>query len=358
MKTLILVGGGHAHLFVVDALSKEKVDFRIILMSASRYQYYSGMFSGFAEGFYNDTDIRIDLKVLCEQSNITFIPSEVTYLDTTKKNIYYGNGQFASFDAISFDIGSISDIKTSIEDYVLPIKPNYLFIEQMDSLKNSLNPVVVGGGAAGLELALSMLSWRKKYSNKKNVTLVTSSKLLSSFGDGTSKKIEKIAASKKLHVIKEEKVINITSTHIYTDKQRILKHTGVLWLTGANSTDLFEKAGMRTDDLGFLLVNNYLQSEDYPFVLGAGDCISITKDKSLPKNGVYAVRQAPILWKNIKNYLNGENLATFKPQKKYIAILSTGNKEAMFTYGTFSFHSGLAWKLKNFIDLKFMEKFK
>ncbi|WP_020006673.1 FAD-dependent oxidoreductase [Salinicoccus albus] len=357
-RTLILAGGGHAHLFAVHALLKEKVDFRIILISPSRYQYYSGMFSGFTEGIYGEKDIRIDLKDLCERADITFIQDQVVSFDPTVKKVQCSRGQPVLFDAVSFDIGSVSEIGSSIQDHIIPIRPNYLFTERIENIKRSPKPVVVGGGAAGVELALSMLAWRKNHAEQKNVTLVTSSKLLHSFGVCTSKKIKRIATSKSLHVIKEEKVTDITSSHVHTDKQNSLEHTGVLWLTGANSSDLFEDAGMTTDDSGFLLVNNYLQGEDCPFVFGAGDCVTINKHRSLPKNGVYAVRQAPVLWENIKEYLNGGELNEFIPQKRYVAILSTGNKQALFTYGNFSVHSSLAWKLKHFIDGKFIRKFK
>ena len=115
---------------------------------------------------------------------------------------------------------------------------------------------------------------------------------------------------------------------------------------------------LSTDDEGFLLVNDYLQSVDNPFVFGAGDCVSIKKYSRLSKNGVNAVRQGPILWDNIKSYMNGKELREFKPQKKYVAILSTVKKQALFTYGRFSIHSRLAWRLKHYIDDNFIKKFK
>jgi hypothetical protein len=43
---------------------------------------------------------------------------------------------------------------------------------------------------------------------------------------------------------------------------------------------------------------------------------------ALPKNGVYAVRQGPVLWNNLKCFIYGESCETFKPQKKYLATLS------------------------------------
>ncbi|WP_158211691.1 hypothetical protein [Alkalihalobacterium alkalinitrilicum] len=50
MSELILIGGGHAHLAILRALRKETIPDEIILISPNKYQYYSGIFSGFTEG--------------------------------------------------------------------------------------------------------------------------------------------------------------------------------------------------------------------------------------------------------------------------------------------------------------------
>ena len=73
--------------------------------------------------------------------------------------------------------------------------------------------------------------------------------------------------------------------------------------------------------------------------------------------GVYAVREAPILFRNLKASLAGTNLVTFKPQKRYLLIFNLGDGTGIFV------RSGLVWKgklaffIKNRIDKGFMSKF-
>lgn len=43
------------------------------------------------------------------------------------------------------------------------MKPNYLFPVHIEDIKKLPMPNVIGGGAAGIELALSILAWRKKH---------------------------------------------------------------------------------------------------------------------------------------------------------------------------------------------------
>ena len=50
---------------------------------------------------------------------------------------------------------------------------------------------------------------------------------------------------------------------------------------------------------GGLRVNEYLQSVDHPEVFGGGDCIYF-EDRPMDKVGVYAVRENPVLYHNLK----------------------------------------------------------
>jgi NADH dehydrogenase FAD-containing subunit len=80
---ILLVGGGHSHLSIIRSLLKESIQHKITLISANTYQYYSGMFSGFTEGLYNEEEIRINLEVLCQKASIQFIEDTIISLDPT-----------------------------------------------------------------------------------------------------------------------------------------------------------------------------------------------------------------------------------------------------------------------------------
>ncbi|MCQ6277489.1 FAD-dependent oxidoreductase [Bacillus sp. V3B] len=192
---------------------------------------------------------------------------------------------------------------------------------------------------------------------KPDVTLISSSPLLSHFGKQISKKMESVAIRKGLQVVTNEKVIDIHNNVLLTNKKREIRHSQVLWLTGPIADPLFRTSNLPVCDDGFLLVKETLQNVKFPFIFGAGDCVTIRKYNLLPKNGVYAVKQGPILWGNINRYLVDDSGLPFKPQKNFLAILSTGNKEALLTYGKWCLHGNFAWRFKNRIDQKFMRKF-
>ena len=94
----------------------------------------------------------------------------------------------------------------------------------------------------------------------------------------------------------------------------------VLWATGAEALPIFSDSGLRTDARGFLLVGDTLQSVADPALFAAGDCASMVEYPDLPKAGVYAVRQGPILWRNLRVVLTGRGfLRAYKPQKGFLS---------------------------------------
>lgn len=355
---IVLVGGGHAHLKCLARIKIENASLNhsVILISPDRYQYYSGMFSGFTEGIYSLDDIRIDLKNLAERAGITFIEEKVVNVSVYDKTLTTEDGAIVPFDVVSFDIGSNMEIPPSFAEWLVPIKPNYLFAEKIISYRKKEYPVVVGGGASGVELALAMTAWRNTNGYPQNVTLITSSTPLPSSSRKATTIIRNVAASKGLRIIEGDTVKEMHGTHITTKNQVNLPHSHVLWVTGPRASGIFHDSHLPCDENGFLLVKNTLQAKGMPYIFGAGDCITMEKHPQLPKNGVYAVRQGELLWENITRYLKKETCRTFNPQRHFLSLISTGNQEALFQYANFTFHHKIAWKLKHKIDVAFMRK--
>ncbi len=356
--TIVLVGGGHAHLkCILDIRKKPLSNQNIFLISPNRYQYYSGMFSGYTEGLYSIDDIRIDLKYMAEKSGLTFIEDSVTEVSLTDKTLETKTGTMIPFSVVSFDTGSYIEGPSSFKDYLVQIKPNYLFANKIKEYREVEFPVVVGGGASGIEIALAITAWRKRNGYPANVTLISSSKLLPSSSSKTSKLTREIAVRKGLSLMEGDSVAEMNGSHVITQNGRSLPHSRLLWLTGPSPSGIFKESTLPCDQNGFLLVEKTLQAKGLPFIFGAGDCITLKSFPELPKNGVYAVRQAELLWNNITSYLNCEVCSTFSPQRHFLSLLSTGDKEALLQYGRFTAHNKLAWKLKNKIDTDYMQKY-
>ncbi|WP_246943184.1 FAD-dependent oxidoreductase [Bacillus pinisoli] len=360
MKTIVLVGAGHAHLYCLKKIKEEKDlnGIKFIVISPSPFQYYSGMFSGYSEGLYSIDEIRIDIRKFTIHPSIEFIEEYVGKIEPNLKYIECSSGRKVYFDIVSFDIGSIGENPPNFIDNIYPIKPTFMYPESINKLRVKEQPIIVGGGASALELALSIKAYQRRNQIQSNVTLICSNQLLSNYPKKITNVVKDLARKKEVHIYEHERVSYVNESKVKTESGLAISHNGLLWLTGPKAPLLFKHSNLQVSSDNFLLVNQYLQNEQYPFIFGAGDCVTLMNYKSLPKNGVYAVRQSPILWNNIIACVNDEPLTSFQPQKNYLSIISTGQKEGLLLYNKYYFHHSLAWYLKNKIDQNFIQTFK
>lgn len=125
---------------------------------------------------------------------------------------------------------------------------------------------------------------------------------------------------------------------------------------GIRPSSLFRDSGIPAGPDGGLLVNPHLQSVAHPEIFGGGDCISLAGNP-LAKVGVYAVRQNPVLCRNLQAALDGGKMETFMPQSHFLLIFNMGNGKGIFWKKNWVWEGRLAFLLKDYIDRKFMRTF-
>ena len=76
-----------------------------------------------------------------------------------------------------------------------------------------------------------------------------------------------------------------------------------------------------------------------------------------PKAGVFAVRQGQPLFNNWQKILTDKPLEAYTPQDKYLALIGTGDRKAIASWSKFGWQSKLLWRIKDYIDRKFMNQF-
>ena len=142
---------------------------------------------------------------------------------------------------------------------------------------------------------------------------------------------------------------------------RCLPADEVVWCTDAGAAQWVAESGLAADSKGFMLLQDTLESCSHAGVFGCGD-IAHVKNHPRPKAGVFAVRQGPPLLANLKRCLLGQPLRPFVPQKDFMGLISTGDKCAVLSRGTWALggHSWLGrqlWVWKDQIDRKWMHMY-
>jgi NADH dehydrogenase FAD-containing subunit len=214
----------------------------------------------------------------------------------------------------------------------------------------------VGGGPAGAEVAGNVRQLVSKSGHKTKVSLFAGHRFMARFPENVRCRSQELLEKNGV-IIHEYGYLKSIKDNSLIFECGITEHADFIILaTGVHPSSFFRQAGIATGLDGGLLVNRYLQSPQYPEIFGGGDCISF-EPRPLAKVGVYAVRENPVLFNNLKAYLQGEELMPFDPGEDYLLIFNLGNGQGVLRKKWLLFSGRLAFWIKDWIDKKFMTKF-
>jgi NADH dehydrogenase FAD-containing subunit len=121
---------------------------------------------------------------------------------------------------------------------------------------------------------------------------------------------------------------------------------------------MFRWSRLPTDSRGFLMVEDTLAVPDCPNLFGSGDAVSLISAPRTPKSVGDAVKQGPVLAKNLRSALEGHAPeARFRSSGRYMALMNCGDGRAILSYSGFATTSGVSMKLKDRMDRRFVRRF-
>lgn len=373
-KHIVLLGVGHTNAHIVRKWAMEPIaDADLTCISNYGIATYSGMLPAALAGQIRQPEMEIDLVQLCESVGARLIIDQVTQVDLEKSEVKFAKRPAVPFDALSIGIGSVPTFE-GVEcehDAVIQIKPMQSFLERLSAKLATLRErprvhgVVVGSGIAGIEILLCLGS----FLNKSGIVdfqleLVTRSEdILPSLEPSTRHKVKEEILRRGYRITNSAQVTAVRKTRessmhsIEHSNGKSIEADFVIWATGAASPPKLAEFGLPTNVNGFLPTDHSLKVESTHNVFAVGDTGTIA-GANLPKAGVYAVRQGPILWENLQRQLEGKPLISYRPQKKFLKLINYGDGRALAERHGFSFEGKAAYWLKNQIDSKFMEKYR
>ncbi len=385
-KKIVLVGGGHAHLQVIKAFNKRDrpKDWHVTLIDKSSFASYSGMVPGCVSNIYTKDVAQIALRPLSEWASIDFVQDTVVNVDAKCQQVLLKNGKVIDYDVLSLDIGSMSKGTDTpgVLEFTIPTRPIDALVDRLEEAKKrlpekgSVKAVVVGGGIAGIELAMCMHSGFEYVVDDVNVTILDSGTELIPFESEICREgLQNVLDEKKISVRFASRVNKIKNDFIELEDGARIPFTHCVWSTGASPHPIssqLRQSGISTSTDGWIKVRPTLQTHSHNNIFAAGDCASIEGlldssgqklKESPPKAGVYAVRSGPVLIENISRFLKKserscEPLITFDPQDDFLKLIGCGDGTALgFRFGLL-LRGKWVWELKDFIDRMFMDLFK
>jgi pyridine nucleotide-disulfide oxidoreductase family protein len=355
LKRLVLLGGGHAQLAVLAWLLHSRRRMEAVLIDPRRHALYSGMVPGVIAGDYAPEDVTLDLARIAEAAGVRFCEDAAARIDAASRRVLTTRGEVFDYDVLSVNLGSVSAAHgvPGVSTFATPVKPMGHFFQSVREAAWPECIAVAGGGAAGVELALT-LSWRlQKTSPASRVSLVSASTLLTDFPPALRAAVMRIAAQRNIPVVEGRAVRRVEPGGITLAGGDVIEAGRVIWAAGAAPPPVIATSGLEMDAQGFIAINGCLQSVSHPDVFAAGDCATQLVSPQ-PKSGVIAVRQGPVLAANLQASLWGGAMRPFEAPRGLLALINTGGRQALGAWRGQTFQGGWVWRWKDWLDRRFM----
>nr|WP_050524283.1 selenide, water dikinase SelD [Pseudorhodobacter wandonensis] len=361
-QDLVLIGGGHAHALVLRKWGMApQPGTRITVINPGPVAPYTGMLPGHIAGHYTRAEMMIDLVRLGRFADAKVVLGRATGLDRDNQQVILQDGRRLRYDVASIDIGIASNLPnlTGFDDHATSAKPLGGYAEAWDAFVKTApqapNLVIIGAGVGGAELAMASAHRLQASGRKPNITLLERESLaLPHIGTGARAALMAQLAHYNVTLLTDSEPAAVTANSVTLTNGQTLPSNFTLSVAGAQPQAWLQTTGLNLHQ-GFITISPSLQSSD-PRVFAAGDCAHMGFAPR-PKAGVFAVRQAPILYHNLRAALSGAAMRTYAPQRDYLKLISTGRKRAVADKLGLRLEGAWLWQWKDHIDRKFMAKF-
>ena len=376
---IVLVGGGHSHVAVLKRFGmRPAAGVRLTLVTRDLLTPYSGMLPGLVAGHYRPEEAHIDLRKLSRFANARVIHASATAIDLDRRTVRAAGRPPIGFDLLSLDIGSQPNLRTieGAKEHALGVKPIDVFRErwaevERDCLERGgrLRVAVIGGGAGGTELSLSLryrlrtLLERAGVPDGIEITLLADTReVVESHAPAVRRRMTRLLAERGVRLLAGHRVVAVRPGRVEAaassggEEPVAVDCDLAVAVTHAGAARWLADCGLDLDDAGFVRVRETLQSTADPFVFAAGDVASFD-GRRLPKSGVYAVRQGPVLAENLARLAARRPLRSYRPQPLTLALISSGDRNAVASWGRLALEGRWVWRVKDRIDRRWMRKY-
>lgn len=375
LKDLVLVGGGHSHVAILKKFGmRPEPGVRLTLIARDVHTPYSGMLPGYIAGHYSYDEAHVDLRPLAQFAQCRLYHNEMIGLDPVNRLVLCKGRPQVPYDLLSIDIGSTprqADVPGACE-HALAIKPIDRFLAGWEDIsrralvaQSPFRIVIVGAGAGGVELSLSLQYRLRTLASvrQQNATgiefhlLSDTADILPTHNAGVRRTFLRVLSERDVRVRHGCKVTEVQPGQVRCADGKTLSFDALIWVTHASAPAWIKTTGLATTDDGFIAVNEFLQSTSHADIFAAGDIATIVAHPRA-KSGVIAVRSGPPLADNLRRALTGAPLKRFAPQRKFLALIGTGDRYAVASRGRWALAGKYVWRLKDWIDRRWMRGYR
>lgn len=319
---IFVIGGGFAGIKAAKELGKNLLDnHEIYLIDKNEYTTMLPNLPEIVSGRLNKEDITENISNLIPRE-VNFLKEEITEVNFDERKIVTRNNEY-DYDYLVFAPGSTTNFfgfkdnldKVNVLDSLEAAKKvRQSFLEHIES-RNEINLVISGAGFTGIELACNLYDLAKMNNKKINVTLVDlCKKVLPMLSEKSANHVINKLNKMDFKMYTENQVNKFDSSDIVLKNGEVITDVFFCWCSGVKSP---LKPNGKYDILpdGRILVNEFLNVQNYPEVYIAGDAAAIkdSKGNMLRRAVTFSEMSGKHAGKNISAVINGRERAVFKP---------------------------------------------
>jgi selenide,water dikinase len=359
----VLVGGGHAHVQVLRRLGLRPIPGTRVCAVLDRAEaVYSGMVPGFAAGDYAAAELEIDVAALARHAGAEVVLARALRIDPGARRIELEGHPPLGYDVASLDVGSsVRGLELpGVREHALATRPIRAFVDALDSRLAALRArrapcvAIAGGGVAGVELAFGV----QARTGARVRVLEAAPEVLSDLAGRVRAKLGALARARGIELRGGARAASVDAGGMVLEGGGRVAADLVIWATGAAPPDLVRDSPLERDAGGFARVRSTLEVVGAPDLFAAGDCAALEDHPWVPKAGVYAVRQGPVLEANLRARLRGDALRAYRPQREFLALINLGQRRALGTKWGIALAGRWVWCAKDRIDRRFVRRFR
>jgi NADH dehydrogenase len=384
--SVVVVGGGFAGVACTQELAKHGV--RVTLVDKNNYHQFQPMLYQVATAVVAPSDIARPLRaIFAKRPTVVFKMDEVTSVDPVAKMVTFSDGTTMTGDYLVLAMGSQPNFfhTPGAEEHGFPLytldhaeRLKTRALQLLEDTANhpelldrgSLNFVIIGAGATGVETAGATADFMneilaKRLPNldlgKTGVYLIDPAPVvLPPFSEHTHAYAAKVLLEKHVNLKLGLSATEVRSDRVVlSDGSEILSHC-VVWAGGIQAPSLAAHSGLPQGRGGRIDVRSDLTVDGFPGVYVLGDTANTldSDGKPFPQLGSVALQAGSWAARNILADIDGKSLTDFKYHDKGImamigrnaAVAETGKRRHEL-HGAIAFAAWLgvhAWLLSGF----------
>lgn len=381
MQRVVIIGGGYAGIYALKELVKNK-NIKITLVDKHTFHNLQPEVYDLIANKSNIADVTIDLTTLClgfEHNYLEFKNLKVQDINTQTKQIFTEEKEILEYDYLIMAAGTrtffpsvISGLNNAHDikklHWAMFFKQsfeNQLFKKIKDEAKkcDDTHIVVVGAGLSGVEIAAEMAYNSNKIFKRGNfscdnlkISIISSSvTILPGLGSKLISMSHARLKSLGINIITNTKLTKCEDGYAYLSNGTKINYSFLIFTGGIEASKITEKLDIQKNSKGQLLVNEYLQTNEYENIFAVGDIAEIknSKDEIMPPNVTIARISGTIAGKNILNILDKKPLIKCNPKLEGILIALGGKYAAGNLYGLVHVKGIIAYIIKKYVFLSY-----